>query len=548
MFFQGIFSRVSSLVCRLVRRRKNARQFFFKLVVIISFFALILFARSITAKEPRAGGTFRLKSFDDAFRQQLDPAQTSAYIFISEQIFDGLVKLDKKLNIVPSLAEYWTISPDGRLYTFYLRRGVKFHNGQECLASDVKFSFERLLNPQARSPYYQHFLNRVVGGVDFRVGRDTEVRGFKVLGKHVFQIEWTNPYVSALYLLSMPFCKILPRDLLIKQGKNFFYRPIGTGPFKFDSWIRNTRLDIIGIRLHRNDAYFLKPPYIEAIEFCPFFTLDQFLNQEIDSIPVLSDKLLNNNYQIIVDGSVNVFFLGISCHLPPLDKKNIRQALNLVINRSQLVEKLEEARYLREPSFQFVSPRLPGFLPQGRSGTPSLEKAMALLAKEGLHSLAVDVDLFLPWPRSDFKYKFYRTLRQQLNPLGLKINLRYYRNLEEVKSSSRPYFVLLQGLMTIPDPENLIRPLFHSTSYFNLIHYTNSQVDELLRKASVERSWTKRINIFRQIESILQEELPALPLYNQQNRVAMQPYVRGVEMSGLGFYYLNTKKIWLDKE
>lgn len=532
-----------------MRKREKRLKFFLSFIVFIfSVFFLRFLTKATPANEPRQGGIFRLKSFAEEFRQQLDPAQTGAYIFISEQIFDGLVKLDKKLNIIPGLAEYWTISHDGRIYTFYLRKGIKFHNGQECLASDVKFSFERLLDPKARSPYYQHFLNRVVGGVDFRVGRDTEVRGFKVLGKHVFQIEWTHPYVSALYLLSMPFCKILPRDLLIKQEKNFFYRPIGTGPFKFDSWIRNARLDIIGIRLKRNEEYFLKPPYIDVIEFCPFFTLDQFLNQEIDSIPVLSDKLLNNNYQIFVDGSVNVFFLGISCHLSPFDKKTIRQALNLVINRQELIDELKEVRYLREPSFQFIPPRLPGFLPMGRDDTPNLEKAFSLLEKEGLSNLEVSVDLFLPWPRSDFKFKFYRILRQQLSPLGLKINLKYYRNLEEVKSSPRPYFVLIQELMTIPDPENIIRPLFHSTSYFNLIHYANQEMDELLRKASVQRSWTKRINIFRKIEDILQEDLPAIPLYNQQNRVAMQSYVCGVEMPVLGFYYLNTRKIWLDKE
>jgi ABC-type transport system substrate-binding protein len=529
-------------------RQKTTRVVFNTLIIGTGLLFLAFFGEKASAKKPQPGGVFRLKSFSDEFRQQLDPAQPGAYIFISEQIFDGLVKLDKKLNVVPGLAEYWTISQDGRVYTFYLRRGVKFHNGQECLASDVKYSFERLLDPKARSPYYQHFLNRVVGGVDFRVGRDTEVRGFRVLGKHVFQIEWTHPYVSALYLLSTPFCKILPRDLMLKQGKKFFYRPIGTGPFVFDSWIRNARLDIIGIRLKRNKNYFLKPPYVSMIEFCPFFTLDQFVNQEIDSIPVLSEKLLNNHFQIFVDGSVNVFFLGMSCHLPPFDRKKVRQAISLVIDRQDLINELEEARYLREPSFQFVPPRLPGFFPQAREVSPNLEKADSLLKEAGFDNLETNVDLFLPWPRSDFKIKFYRALRHQLNSLGLKINLKYYRNLEEVKSSQRPYFILLQELMTIPDPETIIRPLFQSNSYFNLIHYSNIKIDELLKKASIQRSWSKRIKIFHQIESILKDEMPAIPLYNQQNRVAMQPYVRGVEIPVLGFYYLDTRKIWLDKE
>ena len=103
----------------------NNRQRVFRFVssvwvIWVVYFLFLAISGKVSGKEPRPGGVFRLKSFSDEFRQQLDPAQPGAYIFISEQIFDGLVKLDKKLNVVPGLAEYWTISHDGRIYTFYL--------------------------------------------------------------------------------------------------------------------------------------------------------------------------------------------------------------------------------------------------------------------------------------------------------------------------------------------------------------------------------------------------------------------------------------------
>ena len=101
--------------------------------------------------------------------------------------------------------------------------------------------------------------------------------------------------------------------------------------------------------------------------------------------------------------------------------------------------------------------------------------------------------------------------------------------------------------MTFPDPEDIIRPLFFSQSVFNVLGYANLELDRLLLEAEVEPSWTKRNRLFRQIEQVLFGDVPSIPLFSHQNRVVMQAYVKGVEIPPLGFYYLNTGKIWLDK-
>ena len=93
----------------------------------------------------------------------------------------------------------------------------------------------------------------------------------------------------------------------------------------------------------------------------------------------------------------------------------------------------------------------------------------------------------------------------------------------------------------------MIRPLFFSKSEFNLFGYSNSVLDNLLEKSETEKSWSRRIDLFHQMEKILLSDLPAIPLYSQQNRIAMQPYVRGVEVPPLGLYYLEARKIWLNK-
>jgi ABC-type transport system substrate-binding protein len=104
-------------------------------------------------------------------------------------------------------------------------------------------------------------------------------------------------------------------------------------------------------------------------------------------------------------------------------------------------------------------------------------------------------------------------------------------------------------MMDFPDPENLILPLFTSKSVMNLefMRYSNSRLDELIGKAEVERSWTRRIALFRDIEAILREDVPAIPLFSKQQRLAVQPYVRGAKIPALGFYFLDAKDIWLDK-
>jgi ABC-type transport system substrate-binding protein len=519
------------------------------LILTLLFVLPLSGSQEKSANEPRYGGVFRLKSFNDTFRMELDPTQAESSIFILEQIYDGLVRLDKNLSIVPCLAEYWEISPDGKKHTFYLRRGVKFHHGRELSAEDVKFSLERILDKKTNSPYYQFFLPRIVGAKEFREGKTKDVAGFKVRDKYSFEIHWTKPFVSALYLMSMHFCKILPRDLVIDQGRRFFLKPSGTGPFKFDYWLRTPKLDIAGVRLKRNESYFGGRPYLGAIEFCPLFTLDHFLNREIDSIPVLSEKLLTSDFQVFQDGLLQPVFLGMSCHIPPLDRTIIRQAILHSLDKSEIARDIFDMKYVRQVMNNYIPSRLPGFFPRDDEQSYNPDKAKQMLQEAGFSTeekfppLTLLVDL----PRTEMKLKIYRALRKQLDGLGIKLRLNYYGSLKEIKSYNKPYLVYTGRVMSFPDPEDIIRPLFFSKSIFNVFNYANPELDRLLQEAEVERSWTKRINLFHEIEQILITDVPAIPLFSHQNRMAMQPYVRGVEVPSLGYYYLDTRKIWLDR-
>lgn len=530
--------------------KKFAQITIISLILFLNFtYSFSHFGQRDGTDTPRYGGIFRLKSFTNKFRPELDPANPESFIFISEQIYDGLVKLGKTFNIIPSLAEYWKISQDGKRYRFYLRKGVKFHHGRELCADDVKFSLERLLDRKTNSPYFQFFLTRVEGAEDFREGRAVKVKGFQVVDRYTFEIQWTRPYVSALYLLSMNFCKILPRDLVLEKGKKFFLKPSGTGPFKFGYWIRTPRLDVVGVRLDRNDEYFGGKPYLKAVEFCPLYTLDHFLKGEIHSIPVLSEKLLKSGYQVFQDGSLYNVFLGMSCHLSPLDKSLVRRAISYGLNKKEILRAAYDIKTLKQVINSYIPSRLPGFFPSEDEKAYDLKRAQELLLEAGFSSQNKfpQLTLFINLPKTEVKIKIFRELKNQFEALGIKLRADYFKSSKEVKRFKRPYLILMGRLMNFPDPEDIIRPLFSSKSASNLFAYKNPALDNLLLKAEVEKSWSKRINLFHRMESILFSDIPAIPLYSQQNRIAMQPYVRGVEVPPLGLYYLEARKIWLNK-
>ncbi|MFQ6069894.1 MAG: ABC transporter substrate-binding protein [Candidatus Aminicenantales bacterium] len=520
----------------------------FCLLLILWLFSFP-FSQKPEKGKPRYGGTLRVKSFTDVFRQDLDPASPGSYIFILEHLYEGLVKLDKNLSPTPALADYWVISGDGKEYTFYLRKGAKFHHGPEVTAEDVKFSLERIVSKSSNSPYYQFFTQRVVGAEDFRQGKAEGIQGFRVIDSHTFEIKWKKPYVAALYLLSMPFSKVLPRELVQQRGKRFFSRPSGTGPFKFGYWLRSPQLEVVGVRLEKFEDYYGRKPYVSALEFSPYYTLDHFLQREIDIIPVLSNKVLSGEFQIFQDGSLNQTFLGMSCNISPLDRRRVRQALSYGIDKSGLARAAYSYQYLYEPSNNYIPPKLPGFYPSEDRYGYDPEKAKQILENEGFFSgkKFPPLFLYLGKPRNEIKLRIFRELREELSRLGITLRVRYYNSQNEVKESREPYLVMIKRTTSFPDAENVIRPLFSSSSTFNLCNYSNPEIDRLLEESDSIKSWSKRIKLFHQIENILVSDVPAIPLYTNQQRIVVQPYVHRVEIPLRGFYYLDATQIWLDK-
>jgi ABC-type transport system substrate-binding protein len=500
---------------------------------------------------PRFGGTFRIKGFLTPFNQVFDPALPSHY-FVCEQLYDGLVRFDNQFNPMPALAEYWTVSDGGKRVTFHLRPGVRFHNGRELVADDVKFSFERLVKNRRDNTSYQYFTRMVEGAEAFWEGQAAEVSGFRAVDPSTFEIRWTRPFGSiGLYLLGMYYCKVLPKDLLESQGKSFFQKPIGTGPFRFSEWIRSPRLEILGVELERNPSYFGKKPYLSVIQYSPYFTDQQFEEGNVHLISVTSERVVRKGFPVLENSTLKSFFLALSCDRPPFDKPEVRKALSLGLDKARLAQACDTPASLHQVLDNYVPPLLPGFFPKAASAFSDPAAAKLLLdrllpedAREGL-----TLTLLFPAPRTDVSSRFARELERQLEAIGLSLEVKYLRKPEDVRDIRTPYLKFLEYSMDFPDPENIILPLYHSRSVVNGMNslYSNPRLDALLEQSEVEPSWEKRTGLFRDMEKILVDEVPAIPLFSERIRIAILPQVRGVKLPAMGFIFLDVKDIWLEQ-
>ncbi|MGE5741707.1 MAG: ABC transporter substrate-binding protein, partial [Candidatus Aminicenantes bacterium RBG_16_66_30] len=482
------------------------------------------------------------------FNRTFDPAVPSHY-FITEQIYDGLVRFDARFNPTPALAEYWTISDDKTRITFHLRKGVRFHNGRELTADDVKFSLERLVRKRPGNTTSQHFVGKVVGAEEYWQGTAAEVTGFRVIDPLTFEIRWVRPYVSGLYLLGMFYCKILPKDLLESQGRNFFQKPVGTGPFRFGEWLRSPQLEILGVRLERNAAYFGPKPYLAALEYSPYFTDEQFEAGSVHLVSVTSERMLRKGFPILENNTLRSYFLAFSCDLAPLDRPEVRKALALGLDRNRLAAACDTPATLHQVMSNYIPPLLPGFFPKaaGPFTDPDAAKLLLdrLLPPGGRKALTLT--LLCDGPKTDESAGFARELEHQLGALEIRLEVKYLRRPEDARAFKTPYVKFLTYNMDFPDPENIIGPLYRSGSVVNALNsrYLNPRLDALLEQSEAETSWERRTGLFREIEKVLSDDAPAVPLFSERIRIAIQPRLRGVQLPAMGFIFLDVKDIWL---
>jgi peptide/nickel transport system substrate-binding protein/oligopeptide transport system substrate-binding protein len=510
------------------------------------------FAQGAGEHRSAAGGTYRRPLGHDP--QSLEPARINDVYSrsVAQQLFDGLVQFDQTLAIAPALAQFWKASRDGLTWTFTLRKAVKFHHGREVTADDVVYSFTRILDPRTRSGAADLFMG-IKGAAEFRAGRAPRVTGLSALDPHTVQVVLTDARVPFVAILAVGHAKILPRDVAEREGENFGLHPIGTGPFKFVRWERGKE-----IVLAANTDYFEGAPRLARVVYRIYpgeaweSTYDEFKKGNLEDAPLPTRNyrqvVLDKTHHYVKRPMISVRFYGLNTRIKPLDDRRVRQALVHAINREAIIEEAFQGRFI--PARGVLPPGTQGFNPRLRSYGYDPHRARELLIEagypggRGMPALAIWSSVKLEALAQEFEM-----VRRDLQAVGLRLDVHYltdWPQFSRMLDERRLPIFLYAWYADVPDPDNFLTKLFHSRGPRNFFAYANPAVDDLLDQAHGERDLSLRVEFYRKAEQRIVDDAPLIPFYHHTYERVFQPYVRSVEVNGLGDPYIPLRKIWLD--
>lgn len=518
----------------------------------LSLAALVVGGAAAETPAPKPGGT--LHAVFSADPPTLDPAQatdlTSSAVI--RQVFDTLVELDEHLHpVTTGLAKQWTVTPDGKTYTFTLRPHVKFQNGRLVTAADVKYSFERAA--KGKRPWV---FDKIVGGRDFVKGAATELKGVRALDDDSVEIRLDAPFAPFLFLMAYDAASIVPREEAERPG--FASRPVGTGAFRFVSWRRDDQ-----VTLERFADHFRGRAYLDRVVFrvipAEATRFNEYVAGQLDytDIPTGRCRALGADPklkgEVAIWPTLGTHGLRFNVERPPFNDARVRQAIAHAIDPGIIVDRLLEGCV--HAARGILPPAVPGYSPDIRRPAFDRDRARALLADAGFPGGRGLPAIAYYFNTSDANQRIAEVLQAQLKAIAIPLELRrldWAAHIKLVDDGSAGFF--RQGwIADYPDPENFLTVLFHSRNVGaagNTSRYRNPRVDRLLDEADAMPSGPARWQKYREAEQAIIDDAVWISLYHYASRSLIKPYVRGLERSAQSTapeFLSPLRKVWLDR-
>ncbi len=464
-----------------------------------------------------AGDTLVVGNALDAV--SLDPHRTNdaASALPMFQIYDTLVKLSPEMTIEPSLATEWTQIDDLTL-EFKLRQGVKFHNGEEMKASDVKFTFDRHIDPATAAP------------AAFMLSTVSEV---KVIDDYTVQILCKEPNASLLYNLTHVDMGILNEKAVTEAGDDYANNPVGTGAYKFVSWKKNQE-----IKLTANDEYFgekakipnltirIIPEGATMIAELQTGGVDMALNIGSQFVPMFAAPGLGMKLEQF--NTFTIKYLSFDQRQAPFNDARVRQAINYATNKDAIVK----------VCYSGSAEGLAGPLPKNINGyndalVPyeyNVEKAKALLAEAG-YADGFTTTLYISDKEIDTKLA--TVLQAQLKDIGITVDIQVIEWGTYLQKTAEGLPLFLLGWTTVTaDADNGLYANFHSSAWGsqgNRSFYKNEKVDELLDAGRAEFDQAARTKLYQEACQIIYDDAGwdflSAELYNMGMRENVQGFI-----------------------
>lgn len=447
------------------------------------------------AGDPAEAPAQILKYGTDSEPIGLDPhtITASASIRIFRQIYNTLIDVDDEMNFIPELAQSWD-QPDDLTYIFKLREGVKFHNGREMTAEDVKYSFERVLNPDTAAigkSYYD------------------SIDSIEVVDTYTVKFTLKEPFAPFLTNLTSLYGAIVPKEVIEENG-NLMQVACGTGPFMLKEWIPDNK-----IILEKNPDYYEEGlPKLEGIEYYVMTDESSRIaalrtgNVHLIKLPAASLSLLegNDNVEIKPYQSNEYSFLGFNLDLDKFKDVRVRQAISYAINRQEIID----LAYNGEATVTgFVTPAMGRWAIDFANEDlyqQNIEKAKQLMAEAGYpdgFETKIAVGLY------DDIRATGEILQKQLEQIGIKATIENLESGQYVDAWSNRTHEMMAGRNGAgTDPNRAVAFFFSTTGSANVWGYSNPEVDALCDAGKVTVDEAERESIYKEAQKIVLNDSP----------------------------------------
>ena len=507
----------------------------------------------------------------------LDPASANNLedIWAVNQLYNGLVQLNDSLQVVPCIAKRWDISDNGLTYSFILRKDIYFHDnkcfknekGRQVTAKDFVASFNRLYDARVSSAV------SLLNSIDRT--EKTEYKGFLATNDSTFIIYLKEPTSAFLSILTMKYFSVIPAEALDFYGQEFRRNPVGTGPFKFKFWEEGTKLVLL-----KNDNYFEfddknRLPYLDAVTIsfikdketafmellngkydmlsgADAFNINEVLDKNGNLKQVYSEKfvLQKQNYLktdylgILVDENIDIV------RNSPLKIKAIRQAINYGFDREKMV------KFFRN---NIGYPATSGYIPHGlpsfndsivKGYTYNPDKVRQLLLEAGYPDGKNLPEITLH--TTDNYLEQTEFIQAQLAENNIKVNVSVDKPvvLRHAVSSCEYNLFKKSWVGDYADEENFMSS-FYSKNFCpvgsNYTHYKNIEFDLLFEKAIHESNRDIKTNLYQQMDQLLIDDAPIIPLYYDQVIRLVRKNITGLQTNAMNLLNLKLVKKELQK-
>jgi oligopeptide transport system substrate-binding protein len=455
-------------------------------------------------------------------------------------VFSGLVTLNTNLQLVPDLAESWTID-DGLVYTFKLRPNARFHNGKPVTAGDFKWSLERAADPKTASPVAGTYLNDIVGALDYIEGSASEISGIKVIDDRTLRITIDAPKAYFLAKLTYPTAFVLDRETVEAGGLSWWVdNPVGTGAFKLAEYRIGER-----VVLERNDDSYREPALLDSIvmNLAGGQAMAMYENDEIDITGVglfTLDRVLDpteplNKELVIAPPGFSVSYIGFNTTKPPFDDLKFRQALNHAVDKDLIAtEVLSE---LVQPAYSILPPGFPGYTDEikGLRHDPDLAKQLLGESEYADPETRPRIVVTVPGTGGSIGLDLEVILEMWKQMLGVEVEIQqveWATYLEDLEDQKFQAYAGLGWEADYPDPQDFLDILFHTESGINHGAYSNLAVDAILEEARTEPDVPRRVELYHQAEQLIVDDAAWVPMWFTGERYRLvKPNVGGYVMT-----------------